>query len=346
MSRLVGVACVVAAVSVGFASPAGAASSPKAIPGASYQGKGTELAVDAAGKLVTVQQLPVKPVCKGSAPSNEGDYGSSGLGPFTIAADGSFTNIPKGQKPGKTQTVVKGRFSGAKVSGTVVESAFKDEAKGFDCKAFSGSWSATRVAGTGDTTKPGAAYAKDDFSNAKSGFEVFNEQESYAEYLSDGRFRIGTRAPVAVTSLRAQPSVGSADVSVTTGTVMASGVDGAGLVCDATDNTAYLAGFVSQDGSAFLSRYANGTQVERADPASLPAGLLKSGEGASNTVRLVCEPGSASGTTEATLYLNGTKVASASSRSVNAGKVGVLVNSNSGASQFTFDDFVVKKPRS
>lgn len=330
------------ACAAGASGVAGAASAPKVVPSASYVATGTKLVVDAAGTAVTMLQLPVHAKCKGAAPSNEGDYGSSGLGPFPITANGTFTNIAKGSKPGATQAVIKGKFAGARVTGTVVEPAFKD--KGFDCARFTGSWSATRVAGTGDTTKAGATYVTDDFSKPDSGFDAFNQTAAYAEYLTDGRFRIGTRQPAGIASFRAQPTTASADVAVTTGFTGGSAGDGAGLACVGTSPTTYIAGYVALDGQAHLVRYANGHVVESAPAADLPPGLLKSGEQAQNTLRLVCAPGTGTGTTKVTLSLNGTKVADAVSTVAGAGKVGLFVNGDSGASEFTFSRFSVKKP--
>ncbi|MDQ1430246.1 MAG: hypothetical protein QOF40_848 [Actinomycetota bacterium] len=324
------------------AGTAGAASAPNAVPGASYEAKGTKLVVDAAGTSVTVQQLPVHAACKGAAPSNEGDYGSSGLGPFRIAANGTFTNIANGAKPSATQTVIKGKFAGARVTGTVVEPAFND--KGFDCAKFSGPWSATRVAGTGDTTKPGATYATDDFSKSDSGFDAFNQTGSYAEYLPDGRFRIGTRQSAASASFRAQPTTATADIAVTTGFTTGSGGDGAGLACAATNPTTYVAGYVALDGQAHVVRFTNGHVVESAPVTDLPAGLLVSGAQAQNQLRLVCRPGTTTGTTNVTLSLNGTKVADAKASTGGAGRVGLFVNGDSGTSEFTFSRFSVKKP--
>jgi hypothetical protein len=322
---------------------AGAASSPKAVPGATYSGTETKLVVDATGHSVRVIALPVHAKCKGDAPSNEGDYGTGGLGPFTIAADGSFTNVAEGQRAGATQSVIKGRFAGAKVRGTVVEPAFTD--KGFDCARFSGTWTATRDAGTGDTTKPGATYARDDFSDPKSGFDVFNAPQAYAEYLADGRFRIGTREATGVPSLRKRPTTATADVSVTTGFTSGSAGDGAGLVCGATGGTTFLAGYVSVDGYAYLARYSDGDVVESRDPQPLPEGLLRTGEQAQNDVQLICEPSSNADHTTMSLRLNGTEVSNAEASVGSAGRVGVFVASTSGTSEFTFSDFVVKKPK-
>ena len=148
MRRFIGTGGLVALACLGATfggAPASLAATTIVVPGATYQGKGTELVVDADGTSVTVMKLPVHAACKGTAPSNEGDYGPSGLGPFTIAANGTFTNIAKGSKPGATQSVIKGKFAAAKVVGTVVEPAFQD--KGLDCAKFRGSWSAKRVAG-------------------------------------------------------------------------------------------------------------------------------------------------------------------------------------------------------
>ncbi len=320
-----------------------AASTPKVIPGATYQAKGTKVVVDATGTEVRVLALPVHAQCKGDAPENEGDYGSTGLGPFGIGKDGSFSNLEPGQQAGSAQAVIKGRFAGATVSGSVVEPAFTD--KGFDSAKFSGTWHATRVKGTGDDTKAGAVYAKDDFSKPKSGFEVYNESGAYAEYLPDSRFRIGTRQPTGATSLRTEPTTATADISVTTGFTSGSDGDGAGLACLGSDATTFIAGYVSLDGYAYLVHYAAGDVAESATPKALPAGLLRAGDQAQNEVRLVCEPSTDAAHTNLYLYVNGTEVSNAEAGAGGAGQVGLFVASNSGTSEFTFSDFSVRKPK-
>jgi hypothetical protein len=324
---------------------AGAAGDPKAIPGATYVAKGTKLVVDATGTEVRVYALPVHAQCKGgNAPENEGFYGTSGLGPFGIGNDGTFSNLEPGEKAGPTQSVIKGRFAGAIVSGTVVEPAFQD--KGFDCAKFSGSWKAGRLAGTGDTTKPGATYAKDDFSKPTSGFDVYNETASYAEYLPDRRFRIGMREASAAASLRKRPVTATADITVTTGFTSGSGLDGAGLACLGTGRASYIAGYVSLDGNAHLLRYGDGQVLESAPDRPLPAGLLKTGDQAQNQVRLVCTTSSSNpDRTDVFLSLNGREVSNAEAATGGAGQVGVFVNSNTGATEFTFSDFVVRKAK-
>jgi len=324
--------------------PAGAASSTTVVPGATYAGTGTKLAVDASGTEVRVLALPVHAKCKGKAPSNEGDYGPSGLGPFGIGKDGTFSNLEPGEKAGPTQAVIRGKFTGATAQGTVVEPAFTD--KGFDCAKFSGSWKATRVKGTGDDTKPGAIYAKDDFSKQTSGFDTYNDPASYAEYLKDSRFRIGTRQPTGAASLRKQPVTATADVSATTGYTSGSAGDGAGLACAGVAATSFIAGYVTVDGYAYLVRYSAGDVAESLEPKSVPEGLLHTGDQAQNELRLVCEPSPNAGRTNLHLFLNGTEVANAESVGGDAGQVGVFVASTSGTSEFTFSDFVVRKPKS
>jgi hypothetical protein len=335
------------AVGVAAGGAAGASgASPPAIPGATYEGKETKLVVDALGKSATVPALPVHAKCKnGHAPSNEGQYGAVGLGPFPILKDGTFTNIRPGTKPAAGQTVIKAKFMGAKVSGTVIEPPLKDPSKGFDCERFEGSWTATRVPGTGDTTKPGATYATDDFAKATSGFDTFNEEAGYAEYLHDKRFRIGTRSQTALASLRKEPETATADISVTTGYTSGSGADGAGLACLGTGARDYIAAFVSVDGQAHLVRYYNGSIVESIDPKPIPSGLLKTGPQAQNQIRLVCVE-QTEATTQVDLSLNGTKVAGAIATVAGTGKTGVFVSSSSGNSEFTFSHFSVRKPRS
>jgi hypothetical protein len=327
------------------AGPSGAATAPKAIPGATYSATGTKLVVNVDGTTVRVISVPVDAKCSPAGPNNSGDFSPEGLGPFPIEHDGSFTDVAKGEKPGSNQTVIRGTFSGSKVSGTVVVPAIRDTVKDFKCEKYSGPWSAARDKGTGDTTKPGATYAKDDFSNPKSGFAVYNGESSYAEYLKDGRFRIGTRKPTAAISLRDEPVTATADISVTTGFTSGSGSDSVGLVCLGTDPKSFVAGYVSLDGNADLLRYANGDVAESAPKQPLPAGLLHTGEQAQNDLRLTCSttPDDAD-KTDVALYLNGTKVAEANANRGGAGKVGLLVGSARGTTEFRFSDLVLRKP--
>jgi hypothetical protein len=328
------------------AGPSGAATAPKVVPGATYSGPGAKLVVDVGGTSVRVVSLPVHAQCKPKGPTNDGDFGPSGLGPYTVAKDGTFTNVAKGQQAGATQTVIRGTFTGATVRGTVVVPAIKDTVKGFSCAKYSGTWKASRVKGTGDTTKPGATYAKDDFRDAKSGFAVYNDDSSYAEYLPDGRFRIGTRQPTGAVSLRDEPVTATADVSVTTGFTTGTGSDSVGIACLGTAPRSFIVGYVGLDGTAGLMRYADNEVAEQAPGQQVPAGLLKTGDQAQNELRLVCAPSRDDAQrTDVTLSLNGKQVASASASVAGAGKVGLFVGSASGTSEFTFSDFVVRKPR-
>jgi len=333
------------ALVIGLSHAAAAAASPKAVPGATYVGKGAVLEVDAAAGSVRIRKLPIHADCR-KAPANQGDYGSTGIGPFAIAKDGTFTNVASGTRARSDQTVIEGRFAGRTVTGTIVEPALRDDAKGFDCKRFSGTWKATRKPGTGDDSKPGATYATDDFSKVSSGFDAYNEAAVYAEYLPDARFRIGFRSPSSAASLRKTPETATADIQVTTGYTRGSGLDGAGLACLGTDALSYIAGYVDVDGTAHLSRYSAGEQIERADPVAVPAGLLKTGDQAQNEVRLVCTPDAENPAhTDATLFLNGRQVLSAIASAGGTGQVGVFANSSSGDGEFTFAAFSVKKPR-
>jgi hypothetical protein len=92
-------------------------------------------------------------------------------------------------------------------------------------------------------------------------------------------------------------------------------------------------------------RYANGAIAEQANDATLPPGLLKTGAQAQNEVRLVCKPSTDSQHTNVYLFLNGKQVSNAEASVGGAGKVGLLVGSSSGATEFTFSEFVAKKPK-
>ena len=77
--------------------------------------------------------------CKGAAPSNQGEFGTSGLGPFTTGSNGTFANGGRYAPKSPGSVIVKGTCSvdGTTVKGNVKVSACKSS-KGFDCKAFSG----------------------------------------------------------------------------------------------------------------------------------------------------------------------------------------------------------------
>ena len=169
---------------------------------------------------------------------------------------------------------------------------------------------------------------------------------SYAEYLTDGGFRIGRAAALGEhASLRAEPVSATVDATVTTGFTTGSGGDGAGLACLGTGPTTYVAGYVSLDGTAHLLRYVEGQEVERAPDAPVPAGLLRTGDRARNEVRLVCTTSSGNpDRTDVALSLNGTEVASAQASAGGAGQVGVFANSTTGGTEFMFSDFSVRKP--
>ena len=132
---------VIATVWLGTATSAFAAPEP----GARYKGKGTLLETNDEGSGVSVLKLPIAPECK-KAPSDLGDFGSSGIGPFTVKADGSFTNKVSGRKLPPGSVLFRGEFSddGSKVTGTVSQSKFKDS-KGLSCDAFKGKFSAKLI---------------------------------------------------------------------------------------------------------------------------------------------------------------------------------------------------------
>ena len=102
---------------------------------------------------------------------------------------------------------------------------------------------------------------------------------------------------------------------------------------------------MSVDGYAYLVRYSQGEVVESSDPKPVPEGLLHTGEQAQNDLRLVCEPSPNAGRMNLHLLLDGTEVTNAESTGTGAGHVGLFVASNSGTSEFTFSDFVVRKPK-
>ena len=322
-----------------FAIPASAAKGPPVLPEAVYKGKGTKLQISSDGGSVTVFALPEHNKCKGKTPTNLGDYAPTGLGPFPIAANGSFSN----RSTSSDAFSLKGRFKGTAVSGTLRSSGFKDTAKGFDCADFSGAFSANLVKGTG--LKPGKVLARDDFSNPKSGFDVFNTTNGFSEYLKDKRFRVGLRGNAGVTALRAKPAnLATAEVDVTVFTFGGEPGDEVGLVCQAIDPQNFLAGYVTQNGTVRFARYVAGARAEASTPASLPAGTVKTGQGARNDLRLVCAPQS-DGATRVDLFVNGSSKFATSSKTLK-GATGISVFGNGNGTDYNFTNYVVRVPKS
>jgi len=276
----------------------------------------------------------VKVKCKGRTPTNLGED----LGPFEIEKNGSFDN--GGKKP---DVVVKGKFSadGKKVTGTLEEPAFKDKAKGFDCPAYKTSYSAKLVKGTG--ALPGDTLAEDDFSDADSGFDTFNSQNSFGEYLDDGRYRLGLRGPGASYSYRDDPVTSFVEVAATVRWYGNDEQDAAGLACQG-DGGSFTVGFVRGNGQVELKRYEDGKIAESASPTTLPAGVLKAGQGEPNDLVLTCVPHPEDNTTSVTLEVNGEVAGKARSSSAIEGKTGFFVEDQVGGTDFNFEDYVASVP--
>ena len=325
----------------------GAAAAKVSLPvDATYRGKGTQLTTSADGTSVHIDTIPVLPKCKPrpDGPARPTNLGQD-LGPFPLQANGSFTN---GQKPkGLTdgQVYIAGRFSsdGSKVTGTVVAAVFNDPSKNFHCQAFKGSFSATLVKGTGG--KPGEVLARDDFSNKKSGFDVFNTQNSFSEYLPDHRFRIGLRGGGIAVALRKQPIAGVVEVHATVLWFGTDAKDTFGLVCGATDPTSFDAGLIRMDGQAVLARYTNAQIFEASNPVTLPAGLLKTAKGDANEITLTCIPDANGTETHVALTLNGQVVLRARSSAVNKGKAGLFAGGVAGGTDFNYEKYHVSIPK-
>ena len=314
---------------------------PPVLPSAEYRGKGTELVITPTGTHVTFYALPIDQKCKGKTPTNLGEFTVVGFGPFEIDADGRFSNADDADF---SDTHVKGRFKGKKVTGTVVADAFEDPAKGFDCQKFSGKFSAKLVKGTG--LEPGKVLARDDFTDPQSGFEEFNTTNGFGEYLDDGRYRIGLRGPATVTGLRAEPDgVSTVEVEADIFTFGGESTDQVGLVCQAADAQSFLAGFVRQDGMVELLRYDSGEIVERAESVQLPDGVLKTGQGAANELRLVCRSLSASpAETDIELWVNGEQAITAISASSRGGRTGITVAGGGNGTDYNITRYVVRIP--
>jgi hypothetical protein len=329
---------VVCALVVGLLAPAASAASGAAVlPQAEYRGKDTELQITADGGGVLVLALPVKQKCKGVTPTNLGDFGPSGLGPFTVKKNGSFGNDPG------ADLEIKGRFKGKKVAGTIKAAAFEDPAKDFDCQKYSGRFSAKLVKGTG--LKPGKVLARDDFSDPNSGFGESNTTNGFSEYLDDGRYRIGLRGSTTLSALRETPdALASVEVEAEVLTFGGEPLDEVGLACQAIDAQNFIVGFVQQDGLAKLVRFEGGSVIERSEEVQLPDGVLKSGQGAKNELRLTCRATQGE-RTDLDLYVNGELAVSATSNSQTEGRTGFSVSGAGNGTDYNFTRYEARIPK-
>jgi hypothetical protein len=184
----------------------------------------------------------------------------------------------------------------------------------------------------------------DDFSDPTSGFQVFNTPNSYAEYLPDGRFRLGLRGPGSTTSLREQPQGNVVEVSSTARWFGKARTDAFGLACDAGDSS-YWAGLIRMDGKALIVHY-NFEQVDKSGAlVKFPARLLKKAKRAANEITLKCIPDPGISLTYLELSLNGTVVAKLESLGEPTGSTGLFIAAEKPGAQFTFEDFQVATPK-
>ena len=324
---------IVAALVAGVA-PADAATD--LVPGAKYEGEGASLRIGGDGATVEVTQLPVDLRCTGVTPTNAGEMGGF---PIDVAADGTFRS-----GGAAAPREITGRFSadGKKVTGTIREAAFVDPAKDMDCKAYSGKWSAKLVKGS--VVPAGKKIARDDFSDPTSGFDVYNGANGYAEYLSDGRLRLGLRSAGTAASLRATPLLADADVQVDTVVYSADPNDAAGVVCRATDATSFLAGFLQADGTAFAVQLQNGAVVQRSSVVTVPPDVYR-GPRERTTLRLVCSSDPEGGRYgRLSFRVNGSEVVTLTTDPPVEGATGVVASGTAGATDISFLDFSVRTP--
>lgn len=190
----------------------------------------------------------------------------------------------------------------------------------------------------------GEVLVRDDFSDATSGFQVFNAANNYAEYLPDGRFRLGLRAPGSTKSLREEPQGDVVEVSSTVRSARKVKTDAFGLVCDASSDSFFWAGLIRMDGKALIAHF-NFEQVDESGAlVTFPARLLKKGKRAANEITLKCIPDPNISLTYLELSLNGTVVATLQALGEPTGKTGVFIAAEKAGTQFLFEDFQVLTP--
>lgn len=302
-------------------------------PGAQYEGKGVALVVGPDGESVTIEELPVELDCTGTAPTNAGEIG------IDLPLKGR--TFSSGSK--QSDRYIAGKFSanGKKVTGEVRETAFEDPAKGFDCKAFSGKWSAKLVKGTG--TAAGTVLARDDFSDPTSGFEEYNTANGYAEYLDDDRFRVGLRGAGTLVALRAEPE--AQDVVVESDAVIFSKdpSDAAGLVCRATASDTYVGAFLQANGNAIIAVFRYGAVVEPSRQVQVPG--FDATPSAQHRLRLSCGSETVGGRfAQLAFSVDGEEVLTLTHDPGVVGATGVAAAGSSGATEVVYSDFVVRTP--
>jgi len=184
----------------------------------------------------------------------------------------------------------------------------------------------------------GSILFQDDFSDAKSGWDTWNETTGSLVAYSGGGLRILVREPQFDYWSLSGKRFG--DVRIEVDAIKLDGPDDNdfGLVCRYQNRDNFYAFLISSDGYAGILKVKDGQyQLIHADQMVFSPAINKGS--ASNRLRAFCL-----GPT-LVLYVNGQKAVQAADQDFSAGEVGVMAGTNASPGvDILFDNFVVIRP--
>ncbi len=187
-------------------------------------------------------------------------------------------------------------------------------------------------------TPSGAVLFQDDFSNASSGWENFNDEQIGTMDYFDGYYRIQVHGDHNL--LWAGPGLNFTDIRLEADMIKVIGTpdDLFGLVCRATDHENYYFFVISSDGYYGIGKMINGVQSMIGTEGMHPSEIISQGK-TINHLRADCIA------EHLEFSINGQLVAQVSDFDLTKGDVGLLVgNINSIENIVLFDNFSAIKP--
>ncbi len=200
----------------------------------------------------------------------------------------------------------------------------------------------------GSGTKSENVLFKDDFSDTNSGWDKTRDSEGITDYDNNAyRIQINTIGESSNgMSYWASPGLDSqmpADLRIEVDATKAGGADDNdfGVICrytSANDNPSFYQFMGTSDGYVGIVLVNGGDQKMISSEKLQPSDSVKQGD-ATNHMRADCIGDTL------TLYINGTKVASATDSTLKSGDVGLIAGTYSTpGTDILFDNFVVSKP--
>ncbi len=189
------------------------------------------------------------------------------------------------------------------------------------------------------TPQPEALYS-DDFSDADSGWDVYDDEDASAEY-ADGKFAITVKSSKWLAWANSN-EVDLDDVVIEVNASMISGSEDNefGVICRYQDKDNFYYFIISADGYAGITRMSGDDQtiISSAEGKYQQSDVVNQGL-ATNSIKVVCAGDNLE------LYANGELIAQAQDATISGGDIGLIVGTyDEGNVRIEFDDVMVSAP--